>query len=302
MRIGSFDLKIISAILLALFLLSITVPVIAQTDEKFSHTIYYEIGGRIAISRQLGYPRTTGAVKRQTIHGFGDVKKAETVKIAPNIMTVDETLDWTVAAGALGNLSVVTTINLCSRPMSVVAEVYAIDDDSELKVGDVINTYHPLVVDGTIRVSPVSAQVWATALTTNPGFAGGLHQEFFAAYGPGPYEAKFGALDPLNRVFFYDEEYMWEWRAGVHHLDRDHRTRGYERGDYYVGNYFNIEQYAYTTEGTLRRYVSMSNPFENTFVEEELAVEGRASVRDAFAQHNLKGGPKAITLAWYELF
>lgn len=294
--------RLFCTLLLTLFLLALTAPVIAQSDEKFTHTIYYEIGGRIAINRQLGHPCTTGAVKRQTINGYGEVKKGETVKIAANIMTVDETLDWTVPAGALGSLSVVTTINLCSRPMSVVAEVYKIDDDNELKVGDVINTYHPLVVDGTISVSPVSAQVWSTALTTNPGFAGGMHQEFFAAYGPGPYEAKFGELDKFGRRFFYDPEYMWEYRAGVHHLERDHKTKGYKRGEYYVGDYFNIEQYAYTTGGSLRRFISMSNPFENTYVETELAVEGSAAVRDAFTQHNLKGGPKAITLAWYELF
>jgi hypothetical protein len=289
-------------LLIILFFLAITAPVIAQTDERFTHTIYYDIGGRIAINRQLGHECTTGAVKRQTINGYGEVKKAETVKIAANIITVDETLDWSVPAGALGNLSVVTTINLCSRPMSVVAEVYKIDADNELKVGDIINTYHPLVVDGTIKVASKGAQTWATALTTNPGFEGSYHSDFKAAYGPGPYEAKFGAIDKYGNTFYYDPEYMWEYRVGVHHLERDHKTKGYKRGDYYVGDYFNIEQYAYTSGGSLRRFISMSNPFENTFVETELAVDGRAAVRDAFAQHNLKGGPKAITLAWYELF
>jgi hypothetical protein len=300
--IRSSKLLLFYSLLLILFFLALSAPVIAQTDEKFTHTIYYDIGGRIAINRQLGHECTTGAVKRQTINGYGEVKKAETVKIAANIITVDETLDWSVPAGAIGNLSVVTTIDLCSRPMSVVAEVYKIDADNDLKIGDVINTYHPLVVDGTIKVAPVSEQHWATALTTNPGHEGGLHQEFFAAYGPGPYERALGAIDKYGRIFYYDEKYMWEYREGVSHLDRDHKTRGYKRGDYYVGDYFNIEQYAYTSSGSLRRYISMSNPFENTVLNQELDVTGMASVRDTFAQHNLKGGPKAITLAWYELF
>ncbi len=302
MQRNKLKTMLLRTVLIAVVLFALAAPGTAQTDEKFSHTIYYEIGGRIAINRQLGRECTTGAVKRQTIEGYGELTKAETVKIAQNIMTVDEVLDWTVPAGALGSLSVVTTLNLCSRPLSVVAEVYKIDGDNELKVGDLINTYHPLVVDGTIKVSPMSGQVWATALTTNPGHAGGLHQEFFAAYGPGPYEKLYGAEDEWGNIFFYDPDFMWEYREGVHYSDRDHKTKGYKRGDYYVGNYFNIEQYAYTSSGSLRRYISMSNPFEYTRLEQELSVIGSAEVREAFDLHNLKGGPKAITLAWYELF
>ena len=95
---------------------------------------------------------------------------------------------------------------------------------------------------------------------------------------------------------------MWEYRDGVSYLDRDHKIRGYKRGDYYVGNYFNIEQYAHTSNGFLRRFISLSNPFEPAYLEEYLEVIGMAKVREAFRMHNLKGGPKAVTLAWYELF
>ena len=77
---------------------------------------------------------------------------------------------------------------------------------------------------------------------------------------------------------------------------------GYERGDYYVGNYFDIEQYALVTGGIMHRYISMSNPFENSLFMEESYVTGRMSVQEVFSNHGLKGGPKAITLAWYELF
>lgn len=302
MQQSKFNTKLLSAMIIFLILIAVTAPAIAQDDSKFTHTVYYDIGGKISINRQLGHPCTTGAVKRQSINGYGELTKAETVKIARNIMTVDEVLDWKVPTDALGNLSVVTTLNLCNRPMSVVAEVYQIDDDHELKVGDIINTYHPLVVDGTIKVAAYTDQLWATSITTDPGNMGGFHQEFFAAYGPGPYEKLYGAEDEWGKTIYYEPEYMWEYREGVSYLDRDHKTKGYKRGDYYVGNYFNIEQYAYTTSGSMRRYISMSSPFENTMLEQELNVIGSAEVREAFDLHNLKGGPKAITLAWYELF
>jgi len=285
-----------------IILLCIAASVIAQSDEKFSHTVYYDIGGRIFIDRELGQTCNTGAVKRQTIIGFGEVRKAETVKIAANIMTVDETLDWNVPADALGNLRVTSTIQLCSRPMSTVAEVYNIDENHELKVGDIINTYHPLVVEGKVKVNPVTTQIWAAALTTNQGHEGSLHSDFKAAYGPGPYEDIYGAIDQWGETFYYDSEYLWTYKEGIPHYDRDHRRRGYKRGDYYVGNYFTIEQYAYTSEGSLRRYISMSSPFENTVLIEEHEVIGRAAVREAFELKNLIGGPKAVTLAWYELF
>ncbi len=291
-----------AAIIVIFALLVLTAPAIAQDDTKFNHTIHYNIGGLITIDREIGQACNTGAVKSTTVRGYGEMTKYENVRIAQNIMSVEEVSDWSVPAGALSGLTVTTTIRLCSRPMTVVAEVYKIDDDTELEVGSVINVYHPLVVDGTIKVARLTDQIWATAVMTNPGHTGSYHADFIAAYGPGPYEKMHGAKDQYGNIIIYDEEYMWEYREGVHHLDRDHKTNGYKRGKYYVGNYFNIEQFAATSDGFLKRYISMSSPFENTLLEETLEVIGRASVREAFKMHNLKGGPKAITLAWYELF
>jgi hypothetical protein len=294
--------SITSGILLMIFILALTAPVTAQDDTRFKHTVYYDVGGKIFINREIGHACTTGAVKRQRIEGYGELDKAETISIAGNIITVDETTNWTVPAGAIGGLSVTTTIDLCNRAMSVVAEDYIVDGETILEAGAIINTYHPLVVDGTIKVTAATSQAWATLITTNPGHLGTYDADFIAAYGPGPYEKLYGAEDIYGNIFFYDDDYMWEYREGVSHLDRDDRKKGYERGDYYVGNYFNIDQYAYTSEGSMRRYISMSSPFENTVFEQELNVVGMAEVRESFDLHNLKGGPKAITLVWYELF
>jgi hypothetical protein len=276
--------------------------VAAQDNTRFDHTMMFEIGGRITIDREIGQACKTGAVKNTTVRGYGEMTKYEKIKIAQNIMTVDEISDWEVPAFAIEGLTVTTTIRLCNRPMAVVAEVYKIDDDTELEVGDVINIYHPLVVDGTIKVARMTNQIWATSVMTNPDHTGSYHADFIAAYGPGPYEKMYGIEDKYGNIYFPDEEFIWTYDPIVTYFNRDHRNYGYERGDYYVGNYFNIEQYAATTQGELRRYISISEPFENTLLKEELTVIGRASVREALKMHNLKGGPKAVTLAWYELF
>ncbi len=303
--------RIISLALATLFFAALTAPVIAQTEtsvppldqrtERFSHTIQFNVGGRITIDRQLGHPCTTGAVKRQTVRGFGEMVKSESVRIAPHIITVDEKTDWSTAEDALQNLAVVTTIELCSRAMSTASQVYDLDG-YELKPGDVLQTYNPFVVDGTIPTDRATDQLWATAVSVNPGEEGSFHSNFIAAYGPGPYEALFGETDPDGEVYFYDEDFMWEYDPDVLYSERDSRVRGYERGDYYVGNYFEIDQFAYTSDGEFRRYISMSSPFNNALLEEELDVVGMASVRESFDMPNLIGGPKAVTLAWHELF
>ena len=300
----------ISVLLIAVMLLAVlAAPAVADDDNsvydphanRFDHSIQFNIGGRITIDREFGHACTTGAVKRQRIRGFGDMTRTEEVRIAGNIIAINEKTDWTTAADAIGNLTVTTTIELCHRPMSTTAAVYT-DGDDEFEAGTVIPTYDPRVVSGDIEVNTATRQIWAASVSTNPGEEGSYHSDFIAAYGPGPYEEAFGALDPMGEVFFYDEEFMWEYEPGIPYYDRDHRTRGYERGDYYVGNYFEIDQYAYTSGGEMARFISMSSPFTNTVYIEDMIITGMARIRESFEMHNLEGGPKATTLAWYDLF
>ena len=302
--------RAIIATLLILFTIAIiTAPVLAQVnvgfidqDRSFRHSITYVIGGRISIDRELGHACTTGAVKRQQITGYGDLTKTEEVRINNNIMNIVEVSDWTTAADAIAGLIVTTTIQLCSRPLSVAEENYKIAPGQEVYSGDYVPIYHPYVVEGYIKARGLTRQLWATSVMTNPGEEGSYHADFIAAYGPGPYERLYGVLSPANNLMFYDEKYMWEFDDNVYFQQRDHRLLGYKRGDFYVGNYFNIEQYAYTSGGDLKRFISMSSPFEGTFIEEDLHVIGMAAVRETFKMHNLERGKKGVTLAWYELF
>ncbi len=282
-------------------LLSVLATPAVADDERFSHFIQYNISGEISIDRELGHACTTGAVKRQQVRGFGEMTKTENVRIASNIITVDEKTDWSTATDALRNLAVTTTIELCSRPISTATQTYS-DNGYELEIGDIIHTYDPMVVSEQISVSALTRQIWATYISPNPGEEGSYHSDFIAAYGPGPYEAAYGYLDRDGTIAFYDEEYMWEYNPDVILQQRDDRLDGYDRGDFYVGNYFEIDQYAYTSGGQFSRIISMSSPFTGGVLEEELFVLGMAEVRESFEMHSLKAGKDAITLKWYELF
>ncbi len=296
-------------IIIALISAAQAAPVVAEDessdynphDNRFDHFIQFDIGGRITIDREFGHACTTGAVKTQRIRGFGEMTRMERVRIAGNIIAVDEKTDWKTFDDAVSGLTVTTTIELCHRPMSTLAAVYT-DGDNEFEAGSIIPTYDPRVISGDIEVIAATRQIWAASVSTNPGEEGSYHSNFIAAYGPGPYEEVFGAIDPRGEIFFYDEKYMWEYEQGIPYYDRDHRTRGYERGDYYVGNYFEIDQYAYTSGGEMTRFISMSSPFTETYYEEDMRIIGMAKIRESFEMHNLEGGPKAVTLAWYELF
>ena len=297
----------IPVLLIATLLLAVLVAPATAEDEgsgydphahRFDHFIQFKVDGKISIDRELGHTCTTGAVKKQQVRGYGDMARTEDVRIAGNIIAINEKTDWSTADDAIGNLVVTTTIELCHRPMS---SVYS-DRVAGIEVSAVVPIYHPLVVSGGVDVGTATRQIWAASVSTNPGEEGSYHSDFVAAYGPGPYEDMFGAIDPTGEIFFYDEEYMWEYEPGIPYYDRDHRTRGYERGDYYVGNYFEIDQYAYTSGGEMTRFISMSSPFTNTLYREDMMITGMARIRESFEMHNLEGGPKATTLAWHELF
>ncbi len=270
----------IPLLLICLLLFALTVPVLAE-GTRFSHTADYFMDGYIEIDKDIGDPCTTGAAKNQTVRGYGQMTKSETLDIAPHIMSLEDEIDWVTAEDAIRNLEVTSTIRLCARPLSAAAEVYD-DDDYDIDEGDIISPYHPLVVEGLLDITGKTEQTWGSSVSANPGHVGSYVSDFIAAYGPGPYEPG------------YPEDYVWEY-------DEDTNTAD-DKGDRYVGNYFDIDQYIYTSEGEARRYISISSPFSYALTEELMEVTGMAEVTDEFFMDNLEPGPDAITLAWYELF
>ena len=286
----------LSVILIAALLLSILVaPVLAQDDdERFRHTVRYIMDGRITIDRQLGHACNTGAVKFLTVRGFGEMTRTESVRIAPHIIAVDDETEWTTAEDALQNLTVTVTFDLCARPKSAAAHAYT-EDGYNIQPGDIINVYHPLVVSGDLAVTPLTDQVWSTRISPDPGEEGIYESDFRAAYGPGPFEEMYGEWDELGEVTFYDDVYRW-W------FDPAGQTVSYDSGRRYVGNFVELDQYAYTSGGEFERFFSVSSPFSGAVLIEDLSVTGRAEVRESFELDNLDPGPDAITLLWHDIF
>ena len=175
----------------------------------------------------------------------------------------------------------------------------------QIEEGDIVNPYNPLVIYEQVGIRGLTSQVWAIQIATDPGHTGALHNDLIAAYGPGPYEAlgvdgrgitwESTRTTPELRIYI-DEKYRW-WYHGGYHPDAEIRT-----GDEYVGNYFEIEQYANTTSGEMKRFISISSPFSYALLEENMEVVGAAEVREAFRMDNIEPGPNAVTFIWWDVF
>jgi hypothetical protein len=272
-----------------MLILMVAGTVTAVDYDIFTHSSRYNLGGKIDIDREIGQACTTGAVIKQNISGYGELTRSEDVTIANNIMTSTSKMDWQTAADAIQNLVVTSTIDLCARPMSAAAHAYS-DDGFTIEEGDLINPYHPLVVAGLIAVNPLTSQTLKTEIESNRGETGSYDLDIRAAYGPGPYHE--GIDENLNP--FYGKDFRW-WFS-------DNKEGGIDRGDYYVGNYVEIDQYAFTSDGEMKRFLDMSSPFSTGIITEEMAVTGMSEVKEAFYMDNLEPGPKAIRLTWWELF
>jgi len=303
---------------------------LAERAPGIEYKADYDVKGKVDFERVSGHQCHTGAQKTQTIEGYGNFTKSDEITISRNVIIHKDRTDWEVPPDAIDGLIVTTVIDLCARPISEVAQDYAPADlvysfvekgvDPEVAAeyvyetygfeeGEIINPYHPLVVDGTLKIDPKTEQVWASQMETVPGHSGAYHEDFRAAYGPGPYEEAGIGFGNDNHLPFDEDEFMWwfdeksdEQVTGLRWWDDETRRKGIDYGDRYVGNYFDIDQYAMTTSGEMRRLISISEPFENRFLEEAYRVEGMSEVKEVFSVEVLPPGPDAFPLEWYKLF
>ena len=147
------------------------------------------------------------------------------------------------------------------------------------------------------EMEALTDQIWAVQVEAKPGESGVLTQNFEAAYGP--YEGWLG--DGPTAAFGGDED-----EDEVHadafgfRVDED----GYwvvATGDDYVGNYFNIDQTASTTDGITRRYISISSPWSHAYLYEDMEVVGMSEIVESFVMDNVLPGEAAVP-DWWELF
>jgi len=135
-------------------------------------------------------------------------------------------------------------------------------------------------------VDPLTDQIWAVQVSADPGFSGALTQDFEAAYGP--WEGHHSGLN--------EEDVSWDFDD-----DDDAALDDVVRGDDYVGNYFNIDQFARTSQGTTKRYISISSPWSHAYLMEDMEVVGMAEITESFSMDNIAPGEEAVP-DWWELF
>ncbi len=145
-------------------------------------------------------------------------------------------------------------------------------------------TYYVTEIEG------LTDQIWAVHVEANPGESASLSQDFEAAYG------SYGGLiaDPDGSVPSGDED-KWFFQP-----DQDGNWEK-TAGEDYVGNYFHMDQAAYTSDGTIKRYISISSPWSHAFLEEDMSIEGSAKITDAFTMDNIAPGAEIIA-DWWGLF
>ncbi len=132
-------------------------------------------------------------------------------------------------------------------------------------------------------ISALSEQVWAVSLETEPGGQGQLNQKIEAVCGNHSGVAVSGNENGFERHEAVD---AW-WSA--------------ESGRVYVGDYFTLEQFASTSGGLTRRFISVSSIWSLGFIHEDITVAGRAVVRDRFMMKSLEPG-QACFSDWLEMF
>jgi hypothetical protein len=66
----------------------------------------------------------------------------------------------------------------------------------------------------------------------------------------------------------------------------------------YVGSYFNIDQQSYVSSGETKRQIDISSPVSHGYLSESVSVIGMAKITDSFSMVNLPAGSAAEASWW----
>jgi len=305
--------KTLALAVAVIFVLAFAAPVFAQS---ITWDTVYEMDGNIDIEKQVGHLCNTGAEFKQTIKGEGEMSKViDTAQVAGKL-TVSDSQDWVTAADAVRNLTVTSVIELCAPAKSEFADFDDIDLDAlaewvndpdfgedfyENHEGQVIPVHwlywYDQFNDPYDAVNPLTDQIWAVQVSADPGFSGGLTQDFEAAYGPWRSHHS-GLNDADDSWWFVDDD------GEVFAPNGAYWAGGFDDvkvGDDYVGNYFNIDQMARTSQGTTKRYISISSPWSHAYLMEDMEVVGMTEITESFSMDNIAPGAEAVP-NWWALF
>ncbi len=105
---------------------------------------------------------------------------------------------------------------------------------------------------------PLTSQVWANYVSSDPGHIGSTNISGQAAYG----------------------------------LTGDAEDEGY------VGNYFNMEQETYVSSGETKGQIEVSSPYSHGYLSESISVTGMARNKVSFSMENLLAGSTVSASWW----
>ncbi|MDW7730714.1 MAG: hypothetical protein SCJ94_12065 [Bacillota bacterium] len=273
------------------FLMTLAVPAFAQS---LSLTTTYDMEGTINLQKQAGHLCNTGAEVKQTIVGNGTMQKAQTINMIEGRIMMEDDNNWVAGATPL---TVTTVWELCAPPKYVYDDSADYADDLAVPLSSLFpigNGDSQPKVATVADTRALTSQIWAVQVQADPGFSGSLYQNAVAANGPF-YDAADEVLDSNADLEWIDSggrdfSDHWRWNDGKMVVGSD-----------YIGSYFDIEQHARTSQGTLRRYIDISSPFNHGYLMENMSVVGKSDVQETFAMQNLPAGSDIVG-DWWNLF
>ncbi len=151
-------------------------------------------------------------------------------------------------------------------------------------------------VDGAqYNSEPLTEQIWAVQVEAEPGESGSVSQGFEATSGSYDADVKDGNSEEVKEDSFglnVDEDEDGD-------EDGDGETE-VVKGDQYVGESFEMDQKAGTSEGTTKRHIDISSPWTGAYLHEDMKIEGEAEIKESFSMENMKPGIKVDT-DWHDL-
>ncbi len=297
--------RLLAVVVSIVFMLTFAAPVFANF---MMHGPEYRMDGIIDFKKQVGHKCNTGAVMKQKIYGEGEMTKISEIELRHGYIDVEDVQDWITKEDAIQNLTVISVIELCAPPKTVYNDKGGNHDGMTVPAewlygakaapGETYNVngleFNPDNFEG------LTDQVWAAWVEADPFFQAGLEQNFEAAYGPFAQHHGNQAVpvNPAEIWWFVDED-------GEPVID-PHQNYGSivgtDSGDYYVGNFFDIYQFARTFGGEVKRYIDISSPWSGAYIHEDMSVIGEAEIFEPFIMVNLPSGEEAFPLWWEDLF
>jgi hypothetical protein len=302
----------VAVALAVIFVLALAAPALAS----MTHTATYEMEGVINFKKQAGHACNTGGVLKQTIAGSGKMDKVMDIAMVPGKLTVADQNDWVAGATPL---TVTSVWELCTPPKYTydgrdtdgnkitapvgITSLYNVNDIPA--VANLVDSN--MEVAGTTVAQEASrwgwdaltGQVWAVQVQADPGFSGNLHQKGEAAYGP-----YWSTKDASALVHAFDADWdedswstsnTWRWERNKKDVV------GVSIGADFVGDYFNMEQFARTSQGTLKRYIDVSSPWSHAYLMQDMTIVGKSEVKEGFSMPNIAAG-KDVPKDWWRLF